>query len=334
MTKIAIVGVNNNLGREILNILEENGTPSANIFAVDTKSPLGTQVSYGEDVDLDVYNLDDFDFSSVKFAIFATSAEIAKRHIPHATAKKVMVIDCSSAYADDIDVPLIIAGLNDEKIDDAKKHIIALPSPQVTQILIPLQKIAATNRINRLVINTYMSTSLYGREGMDELFNQTRKIFMNEPIVDDEQTFHKQIAFNVLPQVGEFIGDETKYEWSMNVEIKKLLGGDTKIHANCAIIPAFVGIGEFVNVECQNDVDVDMVRNQMRDTKGVIVFDKHIDCGYVSLNDVQGENDVYISRLRQDVSVENGFSFWCVADDLRAGTANNAYKILNILLKK
>ncbi len=334
MKKIAIVGVNNNLGRELLNILEENGTSSEDIFAVDTNSPLGTQVSYGEDIDLDVFNLDDFDFSSVSVAIFATSEEISKKYIPHASAKKVFVIDCSSAYATDTDVPLIISGLNDEKISDAKKGIISIPSPQVTQILLPLQKIAQTNKIKRLIINTYMAASIYGREAMDELFTQTRKIFMNEPIVDDENIFHKQIAFNVLPQVGEFLGDETKYEWTMNVEIKKVLGSEIKVHANCAIVSAFIGIGEFINVECENDVDVDDIRNLMRDTKGVVVFDKHVDCGYVSLNDVQSEEDIYVSRLRQDVSIENGFSFWCVADDLRAGTAKNAYNLLKTILHK
>lgn len=334
MEKIAVVGVNNSLGREILNVLEENGTPAETIFAVDTNSPLGTQVSYGEDVDMDVFNLDSFDFASVKIALFATTAEVAKHYIPRALAKKAFVIDCSSAYAADSDVPLIVCGINEEKVANAKKGIVAVPSPQVTQLLVPLQNVAAKNKIKRLVITSYMSASVYGREAMDELFAQTRKIFMNEPLIDDEQVFHKQIAFNVLPQVGEFIGDETKYEWSMNAEIKKVLDANIKVHANCAVVPAFIGIGEFVNAECENDVDVEDIRNQMRDTKGVVVFDKHVDCGYVSLNDVQGENDIYVSRLRQDVSVENGFSFWCVADDLRAGSAQNACRILNLLLKK
>ncbi|MBQ8671792.1 MAG: aspartate-semialdehyde dehydrogenase [Alphaproteobacteria bacterium] len=334
MKKIAVVGVNNNQGRELLTTLEENGFAADEVMAVDTDSPLGTQVSYGEDVDMDVFDLRDFDFSAVKLAVFCTSEEVAKRYIPHATAKNVMVIDCSSAYATDIDVPLIISGINDDKVSDAKKGIIAIPSPQVTQLLKPLQKISASNKIKRLVINAYMSASVYGKEAMDELFNQTRKIFMNEPIVDDQEVFHKQIAFNVLPQVGEFIGDETQKEWIMNVEIKKVLGGDVKVHANCAVIPAFVGIGEFVNVECEQEVDVDAIRNLMRDTKGVVVFDKHVDCGYVSLNDVQGESDVYVSRLRQDVSVENGFSFWCVADDLKAASTQNAFNILQKVLKK
>ena len=334
MKKIAIVGAQQSHGRELLNLLEENGTSANDIFAVDTDSPLGTQMSYGEDIDIDVYNLNDFDFSAVKIAVFCTSAEISKRYIPHALTKNVMVIDCSGAYVTDSDVPVIVSGINEDKIEDAKKGIIAVPSPQVTQLLIPLQKIASQYDIKRIVINTYMAASVYGKEAMDELFNQTRKIFMNEPLVDDEKVFHKQIAFNVLPQVGEFIGDETKFEWSMNVEIKKVLDSDIKVHANCAVVAAFIGIGEFVNVECTKDVDVDDIRNLMRDTKGVVVFDKHVDCGYVSLNDVQTENDIYVSRLRQDVSVENGFSFWCVADDLRAGGAQNAYNILQTLLKK
>ncbi len=334
MKKIAVIGATANHGRELLNLMEENGFSAEEIFAVDVDSPLGTQISYGEDVDMDVYNLRDFDFGSAKVAIFCTAADLTKHYVPRALAKGAFVIDCSGAYTAETDVPLIIAGINGDKISDAKRGMVALPSAQVTQIMIPLQKVYQTYHIKRLIINTYMAASVYGKEAMDELFNQTRKIFMNEPIVDDEAVFHKQIAFNVLPQVGEFIGDETKYEWAMNVEIKKILGEDIKVHANCAVVPAFIGIGAFVNVECQTEVDVDDVRNLMRDTKGVVVFDKHVDCGYVSINDVQSESDVYVSRLRQDISVENGFSFWSVADDLRAGAAQNAFNVLKLVLKK
>ena len=334
MKKAAVIGVTNNHGRELLAVLEENGISSQQIFAVDTDSPLGTQVSYGEDTDIDVFNLRDFDFGAVKYAVFCTSEEISKHYIPRALAKGVTVIDCSGLYNTDSEVPLIVPGINDEKIADAQKGVIAIPSPQVTQLLTALKKVVTEISVKRLTVNSFMSISVYGKEAMDGLFNQTRKIFMNEPLVDDEKIFHKQIAFNVLPQVGDFIGDETKYEWNMNVEIKKVLGADVKVHANCAVVPSFIGIGEFINVECNDAVDVDNIRNLMRDTEGVVVFDKHVDCGYVSLNDVQTESDVYISRLRQDVSVENGFSFWCVADDLRAGTAQNAYKILSVLMKK
>ena len=332
MKKIAIVGVMNSKGRELLNLLEENGMPADDIFAVDVDCPLGTQISYGEDIDMDVYNLKDFDFGSADIAVFATSEELSKHYVPRAAARKAFVIDCSAAYTMDTDVPLVVAGLNDEKLTDTKKGIVAIPSPQVAQLLLPLSKINAQYKIKRLVINTYIAVSLYGHEAMDELFNQTRKIFMNEPLVDDEEIFHKQIAFNILPQVGEFIGDETKQEWAINVEIKRVLGDNIKVHANCAFVPAFIGIGAFVNVECGKEVDVDDVRNIMRDTKGVVVFDKQTDLGYVSLNDVQGESDIYVSRFRQDVSVKHGFSFWCVADDLRAGSAQNAYNLLQILL--
>lgn len=334
MKKIAIIGATNGNGRELLSIMEENGTSADDIFAVDVDCPLGTQASYGEDVDIDIYNLRDFDFGSAKIAIFCTSEEVAKHYIPRAMAKGVFVIDCSGAYTTDPDVPLIIPGINDEKISEAKKGVVAIASSHVSQILLPLQKVISQNKIKRMVVSTYMSTSVYGKEAMDELFNQTRKIFMNEPLVDDENVFHKQIAFNALPQVGDFIGDETKYEWATDMEIKKILQSDIKIHANCAFIPSFIGIGEFVNVECENETDIDDVRNLMRDTKGVVVFDKHVDCGYVSLSDIQGESDVYVSRLRQDISVENGFSFWCVADDMRAGTAQNAWNVLKLILKK
>ena len=334
MKKIAIIGVMTGQGRELLNMLEENGFAAEDIFAADIDCPLGTQISYGEDVDMDVYNLHDFDFGSAQIAVFCVSEDLAKHYVPRALAKGAMVIDCSGAYASDSDVPLIISGLNDEKIADAKRNIIALPSSLVTQILIPLQKIHAPYKIKRLVISTYTAVSCYGKEAMDELFNQTRKIFMNEPIVDDEAVFHKQIAFNVLPQIGEFIGDETNLEWKFDAQIKKLLNTDIKVHANCAIVPVFIGNGAFVNVECGKDVDVDDVRNLMRDTKGVVVFDKHVDCGYVSINDAQSENDIYVSRLRQDISVKNGFSFWTAADDLRAGNARNAYNVLSLILKK
>lgn len=334
MKKIAIIGVTNSQGRELLNLLEESGMPAENIFAADTDSPLGTQVSYGEDVDMDVYNLRDFDFGSAELAVFCTSKEIAKHYVPRALAKRAMVIDCSGAYAADADVPLLVAGVNDADVSFEKHKMIALASPQVAQIAIALSKIESELKIKRLVINSYMAASVYGKEAMDELFVQTRKIFMNEPLVDDEEVFHKQVAFNVLPQVGEFIGDETQFEWEMNAELKKVLGKNIKIHANCAIVPAFIGIGQFVNVECKKEVDVDAVRNLMRDTKGVVVFDKHVDCGYVSLNDAQSESDVYVSRLRQDVTVDNGFSFWCVADDLRAGAAQNAYALIQKFLQK
>lgn len=330
MKKIAVVGVTDSVGREILTFLEEYAYKHDSVFAVENKTPMGTQVSYGEKYDLDVHNLDDFDFSKVDIAVFATTAEISKRFVPKALAKNVKVIDCSSAFFSDSDVPLIIAGVNDHMIEKAAKGLVALPSSTTTQMLLPLQEVDKNYKIKRIVASSYTSTSYYGREAMDELFSQTRKIYMNDTLVDDEKVFKKQIAFNVIPQVGEFIGEETSAEWSLNAETKKILGANVKVHANCAFVPAFIGIAQFVNVECEKDIDVDDVKKLMTAKKGVTVFDKNVDGGYFCLTDVQGESDVYVSRLRQDSSVENGISFWVVADNLRVGVAKNAFKVMKL----
>lgn len=167
---------------------------------------------------------------------------------------------------------------------------------------------------------------------MDELFDQIRKIYMNDTLVDDQKVFHKQIAFNAIPQVGDFLGDETECEWALNAETKKVLDSNIKVHANCAVIPAFIGCAQYVNVESKDEIDVEDVRSLMKEVNGVVVFDKHTDGGYVTISDVQGEDDIYVSRLRQDVSVENGVSFWCVADNLRVGVAKNAHAVMKLFL--
>lgn len=332
MTKIAIVGATENLGREILNFLSENDVGLSDVIALETKTPMGTQVSYGMEDDIDVLNLDDFDFSKADVAIFATTAEIAKRFVPKALLKNIKVIDCSDAFAADADVPMIVAGLNNEAVKEAKKGMVCVPSALATQMLKPLIKVNEKYGLKRMVASAYLSTSIHGKEAMDELFAQTRKIYMNASLVDDEDVFKKQIAFNVLPQVGEFIGEETDAEWRVDAEIKKVLGSDVKVHANLAYIPAFIGAGLFVNAETLKDFDLDDVRAMMEQTDGVSVFDKQVEGGYVSLNDVQGENDVYVSRLRQDLSVQNGFSFWTVADNLKADVARNAFEVMNLMV--
>ena len=332
MSKIAVVGVQSSIGREVLSFMSENDYKSKDIIALEPGSVLGNMVSFGEEEDLDVLNLNDFDFSKVEIAIFATTEAIAKQFIPKALARGCKVIDCSQAYVSDSDVPLVIEGYNSEQIAHAVKGLIAVPSAAVAQILVPLQKVQKEYGIKRIVVSTYASTSVYGKEAMDELFTHTRKIYMNDSLADDQKVFNKQIAFNVIPQVGEFIGEETQNEWSINAEIKKILGGQVKVHANCAVIPAFIGSGQYINVECEHEVDVDDVRKLMKQTGGVVVFDKNLDGGYVTLADIQGEDNIYVSRLRQDVSVENGFSFWSVADDLRAGVAKNAFSVLQQII--
>lgn len=332
MTKIAVAGAQDSLGREVLSFLEEDGIPAADVTALDSKAPLGTMVSYGEDDELDVFNLDDYDFKGIDIAIFATPSAVSKRFIPKALNRGVKVVDCSDAFFSEADVPLVIAGVNDEKVTEAARGLVAIPSAPVAQMLLPLSEVHKNYSIKRIIASTYSSTSIYGKDAMDELFNQTRKIFMNDTLADDQKVFHKQIAFNVIPQVEEFIGDETACEWAINAQTKKIWGGDIKIHANCAVIPAFIGSAQYVNVECASEVDVDEVRKLMKATKGVVVFDKNVDGGYVTINDVQGESEIYVSRLRQDVSVDNGFSFWCVADNLRAGIAKNAFEVMKLML--
>ncbi len=333
MNKIAVVGVMDSLGRELLNFLADDGFDKKDVVALDTNAQLGTIIGYGEEEDIDVINLESFDFAGIKIAIFATKDEVSKKYVPKALAGGAKVVDCSSYYFGNQDVPMIVAGVNDNQVLDASKNLVSVPSAAVTQILLPLAKIDEEYVIKRIVASTYTSTSLYGKEGMDELFSQTRKIFMNDSVADSQKVFNKQIAFNVLPQVDEFIGEETKSEWAINAEIKKTLGKDIKVHANCAFVPAFIGSGIYVNVECKNELDVDKAKELIKQTKNVVVFDKNANGGYVSLNDVQGEIEVYVSRLRQDVSVENGFSFWSVADNLRFGIAGNAFNIMKFWLK-
>lgn len=333
MSKIAVIGAEESVGREVLNFLADGNYKVSDVVALEPKALLGSTVSYGEDDEIDVRNLDDFDFSGIDLAVFASSEEISKRFVSKALAKGAKVIDCTTNFFSDSDVPMIVAGVNDEQLKTAKRNLVSVPSAAVTQILLPLVEVDKKYNITRLVVSTYTSTSVYGKAGMDELFSQTRRIFMNESLADNQKVFEKQIAFNVIPQVEDFIGDETKYEWSINAETKKVLGRDIKVHANCAFIPAFIGNAAYVNVECENDVDVDDVEKLMKQTRDVIVFDKKVKGGYVTLNDVQGEIEVYVSRLRQDVSVENGFSYWCAADNLRFGVAGNVYKIIRSWMK-
>ena len=333
MSKIAVIGAEESIGREVLNFLADGNYKVSDVVALEPKALLGSTVSYGEDDEIDVHNLDDFDFSGIDLAVFASSEEISKRFVSKALAKGAKVIDCTTNFFSDSDVPMIVAGVNDEQLKTAKRNLVSVPSAAVTQILLPLVEVDKKYNVTRLVVSTYTSTSVYGKAGMDELFSQTRRIFMNESLADNQKVFEKQIAFNVIPQVEDFIGDETKYEWSINAETKKVLGRDIKVHANCAFIPAFIGNAAYVNVECENDVDVDDVEKLMKQTRDVIVFDKKVKGGYVTLNDVQGEIEVYVSRLRQDVSVENGFSYWCAADNLRFGVAGNVYKIIRSWMK-
>ncbi len=328
MPKIAVAGVKGSTGREFLNLLNESDIPADDVFALEAKSPLGTLASYGEDDELDVWSLDEFDFKKADIAVFATSKEIGKRFIKKAVTAGCKVIDLSGATFTDSNVPLVIPEINGEALATGDKQVVGVPSSAVYQILLPLAAAIKEHKLTRLVVTTFNSASYYGHDAMEELFSQSRKIFMNETLADNQTVFKKQIAFNVLPQVGEFIGEETSLEWAINAEIKKVLEADIKVHANCAFVPTFIGDAAFVNAEFADEIDATAVREAMQGTKNIVVFDKAVDAGFVSVDDVQGEDSVYVSRVRQDVSVENGVSFWTVADNLRAGGAKLALSVM------
>ncbi len=332
MAKIAVAGVKENIGHEFLTLMSENGVRVEDVVALEVKSPLGTMVSYGEDDELDVLSLEEFDFKKVEVAVFATTKEIGKRYIKKAVDAGVKVIDLSGATFSDENVPLVINEINGSVVDKGVK-VVGVPCSLVYQTLLPLTEVINRHQLKRLVINVFASTSYLGHQAMDELFSQSRKIFLNETLADDQTVFKKQIAFNVLPQVGEFIGDETALEWAINAEIKKVLQQDIKVHANCAFVPTFIGDAAFVNAEFSDEIDADDVREMMKAVDHVVVFDKTVDGGFVSVDDVQGEDNVYVSRVRQDVSVENGISFWTVADNLRAGAAKAAFFLLERMLR-
>ena len=273
-----------------------------------------------------------FEINNIDIVVFATTKEIGKRYIKKAVSAKCKVIDLSGATFTDSNIPMVIPEINGDILKNGIQAV-SVPSSSVYQTLLPLAETLKTNKLKRLVITTFNSTSYYGHIAMDELFSQSRKIFLNETLADNQQVFKKQIAFNVLPQVGEFIGEETSLEWSINAEVKKLLNSDVKVHANSAFVPTFIGDGAFVNAEFENEVDATEVRNQMKQVKNIVVFDKNVDGGYVSVDDVQGEDSIYISRIRQDVSVENGISYWSVADNLRASGAKLAFEVMKLMTR-
>lgn len=327
MQKIAIIGVKENQGYEILNILAENSFNPQDILAVDPLAPLGTTVSFGEDDELGVSPLDSFDFNKADITIFCTTKEQTTKYLNKALSSQTKIIDLSGASFSNSSVLSIIPSINDDQITK-DTQIISIPSSTTYQSILPLANIIKTHKLKRLVINAFISTSHLGRPAMDELFSQSRKIFLNESLASQDNIFNKPIAFNILPQVGEFIGEETNFEWLLNAEIKKILSPEIKVHANASYVPTFIGDGVFVNAEFEDDIDASDFKTSLSNIKNLVVFDKNLDGGYVSVEDIQGEDNVYVSRIRQDISVENGISFWSVLDNLRAGSAKIAFDVM------
>lgn len=335
MVKVAVVGATGNVGREMLQTLAERNFPVDEVYALASSKSVGKEVSFGEEKVLKVQNLADFDFHGVDIALMSAGGGVSEKFAPKIAKAGCVVIDNSSQWRMDPDVPLVVPEVNPEAIAGyKKKNIIANPNCSTIQMVVPLAALHKAFHIERVVVSTYQSVSGAGKEAMDELFNQTRGIFMNQMPSENQKKFTKQIAFNVIPHIDVFLDDgSTKEEWKMTVETKKILDPKIKVHANCARVPVFVGHAEYVNIETTDEISDTAATEILRETPGVIVIDSRENGGYPTPAEVAGEGEVYVSRIRSDATVDNGLSFWCVADNLRKGAALNAVQIAEVLVR-
>ncbi|MEM1020390.1 MAG: aspartate-semialdehyde dehydrogenase [Pseudomonadota bacterium] len=329
--KIAVVGATGQVGREMLNILDEREFPADEVAAVASSRSQGTEVHLGETKTLKVQAIDNFDFAGYDIALFAAGSSVAKQYAPIAAKAGCVVIDNSSLFRMDPDVPLIVPEVNPDAIDGYKKrNIIANPNCSTAQMVVALKPLHDLATIKRVVVSTYQSVSGAGTAGMDELFTQTRAVFVNDPI--ENETFTKQIAFNVIPHIDVFLDDgSTKEEWKMVVETNKILDKDIKLTATCVRVPVFVGHSESINIEFKKPVDEKEAREVLREAPGIMVVDKREDEGYVTPVECAGDFATFISRIRKDDTVKNGLNLWCVSDNLRKGAALNAVQIAELL---
>ena len=332
--KVVVVGATGNVGREMLNILAEREFPILEIAVLASRKSIGTEVSFG-DKTLKTRDLATFDFTGWDIALFAVGSNATKEHAPKSAAAGCIVIDNSSLYRYDPDVPLIVPEVNSEAIHECKnKNIIANPNCSTAQMVVTLKPLHDRARIKRVVVSTYQSVSGAGKEGIDELWDQTKSIY--NPVDNKPPTkFTKQIAFNVIPHIDVFMDSgDTKEEWKMVTETKKILDSSVKITATCVRVPVFVGHSEALNIEFEEFLDEDEARSILREAPGIMVIDKREDGGYVSPVECVGDYATFISRIRQDVTVENGLNLWCVSDNLRKGAALNAVQIAEVLGNK
>jgi aspartate-semialdehyde dehydrogenase len=333
--RVAVVGATGNVGREILNILAERQFPLDAVAAVASASSTGDVIDFGDSgKELKVRNLEHFDFSGWDMALFAAGSEVSKIYVPKAAQAGCTVIDNSSLYRMDPDVPLIVPEVNAEAISGyTKKNIIANPNCSTAQLVVALKPLHDAAKIKRVVVATYQSVSGAGKRGMDELFEQSRNIFVGD--ANEAGFFTKQIAFNVIPHIDSFLDDgSTKEEWKMVVETKKILGSKIKLTATCVRVPVFVGHSEAVNVEFENELSAEQAQAILREAPGVMLVDKREDGGYVTPVECVGEYATYVSRVRDDPTVEHGLSLWVVSDNLRKGAALNAVQIAELLGRK
>ena len=330
--RVAVVGATGNVGREILEILAERAFPVDEVVALASERSIGKEVSFGDTEILKVRNLADFDFRNTDIVLSSPGASVSKVHSPRAAAAGAVVIDNTSYFRMDPDVPLVVPEVNEEAIAGyAKKNIIANPNCSTIQMVVALKPLHDIARIRRVVVSTYQSVSGAGKAGMDVLFNETKRIYMNELIQPDK--FTKQIAFNVIPHIDVFMDDgSTKEEWKMMVETKKILDPNIAVVATCVRVPVFVGHAESINVEFESPISAEEARDALREALGVVVIDERDDGGYVTPKESTGEDAVFVSRIREDPTVEHGLSMWVVSDNLRKGAALNTVQIAESLI--
>ncbi|WP_375397882.1 aspartate-semialdehyde dehydrogenase [uncultured Sphingomonas sp.] len=330
--RIVVAGATGNVGREMLNILAEREFPAEEIAVVASSRSQGDQVDYGDTGRmLKVQNIEHFDPGGWDMALFAIGSEATKVHAPRFAAAGCTVIDNSSLYRMDPDVPLIVPEVNAHAIDGyRRRNIIANPNCSTAQMVVALKPLHDFATIRRVVVATYQSVSGAGKAGMDELFEQSRNIFVGDPATPAK--FTKQIAFNVIPHIDSFLEDgSTKEEWKMVVETKKILDPKIKVTATCVRVPVFVGHSEAINIEFAEEISATRAKSILREAPGVMLVDKHEDGGYVTPVECVGEYATFISRVREDSTVDNGLSLWCVSDNLRKGAALNAVQIAELL---
>ena len=329
--KVVVAGATGNVGREMLNILEERMFPVDEIAVLASRRSQGTEVSFG-DKTLKVKDIEQFDFTGWDLALFAIGSDATKIHAPRAAQAGCVVIDNSSLYRYDPQIPLIVPEVNPDAIQDYKnKMIIANPNCSTAQMVVALKPLHDRARIKRVVVSTYQSVSGAGKDGMDELWDQTKGMYV--PGQEKEpKKFQKQIAFNVIPQIDVFLDSgDTKEEWKMAAETKKILDPAIKVTATCVRVPVFVGHSESINIEFEDFLDEDEARDILREAPGILVVDKREPGGYTTPVECVGDFATFVSRIRQDVTVENGLNLWCVSDNLRKGAALNAVQIAELL---
>lgn len=332
--KIAVIGATGNVGREIVQILAERGFLKKDVFVLASENSVGAQISYGDHEDISVDSLNSFDFSKVGIVLASAGSKVISQYADKITKAGAVLIDNSSYFRTDSDIPLIVPEVNPASISLYKnKNIIANPNCVVAMLVLALKPLHDFAKIKRVVISTYQSVSGAGRSAMDELFNQTRGIYMNQDLTKEQ--FTKQIAFNVIPHIDQFMDDGmTKEEWKIMVEIKKIVDPKIKVSVTSVRVPVFVGHSISANIEFEDEISAEKARKLLKSAPGVSVVDRKSDDGYVTPQECVGEDLVYVSRIREDPTVDNGLNLWVVSDNLRKGAALNAVQIAELLIKE